>query len=353
MTSLRALLRVFSATLYWAALLVAEPSVHPKVYLPFKACDMRVMTVDEWRRGDINDADVSAALAAYHATRRYVPCAYTESRVRTLEQLIIAAHGVGARSLAQQAQNKLAYLRALPDPTHPWITLPHAPKRLIATSGGLTLDPRYWVEAADPLRRSVKTLKPLIVTWRASGITNFFDYLETVEYEELAITIADEPGLPYLLSDEERAPYRIHFQAGLAYLNGTLVTCSESMRNSAYVLGLDGCFYLRPESKTSHPAFFAAGAVLCAGEMEIDRGRVRCISNESGHYTPGDQELLVALAHLKRAVGSLQGIQARTLIAPGDALIGRRPLRATFDAETFLRCSGKTLPIAAEGAWNL
>ena len=68
-------------------------------------------------------------------------------------------------------------------------------------------------------------------------------------------------------------------------------------------MSADGRFYSTSHKigLFHHSSFLAGGAVAGAGEMQVVGGTLKYITNKSGHYWPGDRELVQTLTALKRA----------------------------------------------------
>lgn len=64
--------------------------------------------------------------------------------------------------------------------------------------------------------------------------------------------------------------------------------------HAGYVMDLDHKLYMGWHSQSSafHSQYTRGGPVLCAGTLRVHEGRLRCITNMSGHYQPGVQRLI-------------------------------------------------------------
>ncbi|MBV9735968.1 MAG: hypothetical protein JO209_08655 [Acidisphaera sp.] len=153
------------------------------------------------------------------------------------------------------------------------------------------------------------------------------------------------------LTPAQAAKYRLKFSGGLAYQQkwwensedyepaSTIQRDARQERVIAagfagYVVSMGGEFYTGPhwagrnlqQDGRFHSSYLAGEAVLCGGEIRIDQGRVLEINNESGHYVPGSQNLLMAVETL-----AIAGVDLATLmVAPhglprqsGRAYLGR------------------------------
>ncbi len=134
--------------------------------------------------------------------------------------------------------------------------------------------------------------------------------------------------------------FHIVFRSGLAYQqdflhNSTAMILAESknIRGSAgdpihagfsgYVCGLNGDFYSSPHMNGAtnrgngffHSSYMGGTEVLCAGEIKIERGQIKEINNDSGHYRPTVDHVVMAVEML-----ALQGINMMELTVAGHGI---------------------------------
>ncbi len=62
-----------------------------------------------------------------------------------------------------------------------------------------------------------------------------------------------------------------------------------------------------------HSTFFGGEKVDFAGEMQFEEGRLRVVTNKSGHYKPGDAEILVMLNWAHTNGVDLSDVEFRTV----------------------------------------
>ena len=62
-----------------------------------------------------------------------------------------------------------------------------------------------------------------------------------------------------------------------------------------------------------HSTFLAGGAVACGGEIKVEGGAVKVITNKTGHYQSGDKHLWQVLDELKSRGVNLAGIEVRNI----------------------------------------
>lgn len=120
------------------------------------------------------------------------------------------------------------------------------------------------------------------------------------------------------LSATQRATYALSFNGGLIHdANGNLfdtrnaTSVHSSSPRAIFVMDLNGRFYASNDQKVGefhHSSFLAGDAVAAAGELEVENGVLKTISDKSGHYRPrrpfGDQ----AIDQLRQIGVSLQGV---------------------------------------------
>jgi hypothetical protein len=58
-----------------------------------------------------------------------------------------------------------------------------------------------------------------------------------------------------------------------------------------------------------HSSFFAGGSVAGAGEMKVDHGTIKSITNKSGHYQPTAEEMMQVFNELQSRAISLDGLE--------------------------------------------
>ncbi len=80
-----------------------------------------------------------------------------------------------------------------------------------------------------------------------------------------------------------------------------------------YVMAQDGTLYA-DQHKVGlfhHSSFLSGGDVAGAGEIKVIGGKVRCVTNKTGHYRAGDPELWQVLDELKSRGVDLAGVEVR------------------------------------------
>lgn len=123
------------------------------------------------------------------------------------------------------------------------------------------------------------------------------------------------------LSETERVGYKLDFRDGKIYdargnLFDTTGTEIETGGDRAiFVMDENGTFYASTEQEIGrfhHSSFFAGQPVAAAGEMGVENGMLKWISDASGHYRPGSSFTQQALQALQQNGVNLQKISILT-----------------------------------------
>ena len=145
--------------------------------------------------------------------------------------------------------------------------------------------------------------------------------------EDRDISMADAT----FLSSKELALRRLTFKEGKIYMwdwfNGTksvkLIPANSARAGNpmvitpgfaGYALRMDREIFMTRHSeghegaKVAHSTYTAGQAVLCAGEIAIEDGRLLCVTTASGHYQPKPEKLLHVLEHFRSNGISMGGV---------------------------------------------
>lgn len=206
---------------------------------------------------------------------------------------------------------------------------------------GKVLDEKHWSEALIPSHPGPTLRNFLYTTWnRSKSSESFVDWCASAAGQEIfesakerfaghiqyasstkiihsesqrEITLADldKMSVRYLSSEEKQA-YRVDIKkdhAGRAYFSqdnqpfSTAKHCSHGTKGKAiFVVDPLGQFYSGTQIMNffHHSSFLAGAAVIGAGELLIDeQGNLIEISNNSGHYEPGPEEMVNILKLLR------------------------------------------------------
>lgn len=112
-------------------------------------------------------------------------------------------------------------------------------------------------------------------------------------------------GIKYL-TNEERELQKLTIKDGKFYLNSELFTSGfsggsgpQAQQAHLFAIDLAGNFYVyRKLPKINHSTMLAGGPVICAGFMQVVKGKLYYISNCSGHYQPQVDALLLTIRAL-------------------------------------------------------
>lgn len=105
---------------------------------------------------------------------------------------------------------------------------------------------------------------------------------------------------------------RVHLQGGLMYTDSAkskplstrnMVTHNAGPGKAIYVMSQSGTFHVASHivGRYHHSSLLAGQAVACAGEMEVDQGKLLWLSNKSGHYQPNLNHLVQVLHQLQKS----------------------------------------------------
>lgn len=238
----------------------------------------------------------------------------------------------------------------------------------------------HYLEGLDPLRRPWGTgwLRSLVEKWEEAcreGTTSlhFFPWLEKAgegkecfeEHERSSLSL--NMRCKGLVSEEERQPYRVEVRGGHLYQGDRLLdtTAMHSLNSgdgkAIFVLGAEGKKLYSAEHQAGtfhHSTFFSGAQVAAAGDWRVEEGKLRVISNKSGHYQPHwKTTTLKVLRYLEERGVNLSEVDFEAVTSyPCQAqVIGRRgeslhgiPLKVLvegdFGAKRFLDEEGRLAP---------
>ena len=161
---------------------------------------------------------------------------------------------------------------------------------------GRMLDKNYWSEIKYKGKNAT-------AAWiKGDDYCNTYylqSYLEILLKEKAANKI-DRKNTAYF---ENPDAYKVTVSDGRLYRGKRFLDTRDAkdvFRNTEnkilYVVGRDGSIYAAGSAKTKsrlhHSSFLSGKRVLCAGTMEVHKGRLKVITIESGHYKPGVKDLL-------------------------------------------------------------
>jgi hypothetical protein len=94
---------------------------------------------------------------------------------------------------------------------------------------------------------------------------------------------------------------------GKPFDTSRMVTCFSGPRYAIYVMSAEGNLHVSSHSvgHRHHSSLLGGAAVAGAGEIQAVNGRITFLSNKSGHYLPGRNQLLAVLGMLQHRGVSL------------------------------------------------
>ncbi len=126
------------------------------------------------------------------------------------------------------------------------------------------------------------------------------------------------------LTTEERQAFVLTVRDGLFLAaDGTPFTSTDK-DGAIYVMDADGVFYASNEREPGefhHSSFLAGAAVAAAGELIIEAGELRKITDVSGHYEPEQVYTAQALCELRHLGVELNGVPLKR-VAVGEVDAG-------------------------------
>lgn len=334
-----------------------ESHNEPQPALRWKTNDMRVSTLAEWSKLNLNEPNVETAIENYHNTAPFTqtyeeflasPNEYLQKRLNSLDVLISAIDqsplADSLQLLKSKAQKKKAYLEALPNPLEK-----NALKNLTdfpLRKKDINIRQYFWFERLDPLHRFGPEVNIYLDEWEASDVPNYYLFLETVEYHPILSTLAPFEHYVTYFQEEERKDHLASFKNGQILIQDKPLNNASSRKPFIFVVSLEGNFYINEQKihQIHHSSEFAGGTVLSAGEIQIKDGKLVKISNSSGHYGPKASDILPALKILNEKYGNLYGVELEIYHDFG--------IRAKYDAQEYYLYSGRCAAKETTNPWT-
>ena len=169
---------------------------------------------------------------------------------------------------------------------------------------------------------------PLLLSESASATASPTSASATGSLGGPAPVLPDTKGskskVKYIQTDEARKEFELEIggslkQGGEAYDTSKMYSKFMGDGFGIFVMSADGRFYSTSHKigLFHHSSFLAGGAVAGAGEMKVEGGTLKYITNKSGHYWPGDRELVQTLTALKRAGVGISSVVLGQLLPSG------------------------------------
>lgn len=155
----------------------------------------------------------------------------------------------------------------------------------------------------------------------------FAEYVEAKRGWDAAFAKKIRKGNVRYFSDQERGQTEVHWidgalwQVGLDSENPEISLVPEGVY--AFALGEEHLF-ITPKIKTTkgriqHSSFLRGGPVRSAGKIQVGaEGQIVWLSNDSGHYRPGDNELTEALDFVNSKVSAEMFEQIWVRVKPSE-----------------------------------
>jgi hypothetical protein len=121
-------------------------------------------------------------------------------------------------------------------------------------------------------------------------------------------TNPDRPLVTALKTDQERAEFQLRIAGTVTqgtstepYDTGNLFSKFMKQGWAIFVMDSSGRFFAAQHKVGlfHHSSFLAGGNVAGAGEIKIEGGRIKGITNKSGHYLPTAEEMTQVFAELE------------------------------------------------------
>ena len=181
------------------------------------------------------------------------------------------------------------------------------------------LDATVWTEFFDPQHRPGMVMEKAMDHWLSSGSSSSFGVFFEKVFTPLNL---DNPYLNHqvrYLSPEERAEFEVRVvggrffwaESGESMHTGDMSTAFSGPGQAIWVCSPDRRFFSASHEVGTfhHSSFLAGGPVMGAGEWSINQGRLVMISNKTGHYRAGAQELFHVMLRL-----SVNGVDLSSVV---------------------------------------
>lgn len=235
--------------------------------------------------------------------------------------------GKAKNQLRWDAMTNLANQAATEAKAHN-VKLLHSPADFRAIKG----DPRlgsqsYWLERVDPMHRPGYVLSSEYENWIKQPDVlrqkkSFWDELGNTGSADQVTMVKGDDGDGHLWVE----CYRISFDAGAAKDSTDTIFCTKPLSTAhsgdgwaVFVCSPDGGLYARAHEVGffHHSSFLAGKPVAAAGELLVDEaGKIRVITNKTGHYRAGVDEMRRLLTLVPAIPGDAYILPDFTRMAP-------------------------------------
>lgn len=198
------------------------------------------------------------------------------------------------------------------------------------SQGGQPMVPEYWGEVVHDAHGYGRDLHTLMNVWKSAPTTdNFNTWMDKLTNGESVPGIENIPKNMFengklkisrvmFLNESERKVYQatINNRGLISTPNQnrptTLVDINGMVPNPhIFVVSPDNQLYVGvyDRGKFNHSSFLAGGSVLSAGEMVLENGKIKTITDKSGHYQSSEQMILRGLDALIKSGADLSQTQ--------------------------------------------
>lgn len=178
------------------------------------------------------------------------------------------------------------------------------------------LDRRAWLEVLDPKHRYAKHLRAYYQAWDLLDRpgSDFLSWLDTAGFElDSCPRSVLEADTVHYCSEEEREQYAIDIEGGRVWFRGGDRRPVDTGSKGWIFVVRDGVVYAA-EKRTEpprfhHSSFFSGQCVEVAGLLVARDGWVRRVFPHSGHYRPGDTQIMHLLKFLDQRHLDLSSVE--------------------------------------------
>eukprot|EP00252_Welwitschia_mirabilis_P003020 TRINITY_DN13068_c0_g1_i1.p1 TRINITY_DN13068_c0_g1~~TRINITY_DN13068_c0_g1_i1.p1 ORF type:complete len:562 (-),score=124.67 TRINITY_DN13068_c0_g1_i1:289-1974(-) len=158
---------------------------------------------------------------------------------------------------------------------------------------------QHWLEAIDPRHRYGHNLLFYYNEWyRQQTDQPFFYWLDVGDGKNVSLNECPRENLRkqriQYLSAKEREKYEVIIKDGLLVYKHNMQEV-HTPPDSKWIFVMSTCEQLYVGKKKrgtfQHSSFLAGAAILAAGRLTVDKGKLKAISRYSGHYLPTDENL--------------------------------------------------------------
>lgn len=144
------------------------------------------------------------------------------------------------------------------------------------------LEESQWI--IDPQNMKTK-LRDSKYIGEEQGLADIFRVMEQQKgFEDFKYT-----RVKYMQSKAEQQKYKVHISEGKLYNSSGAPLDSPNELEGIFVMDKSGNMYYQPNPEIGvfhHTSFLAGDEVISAGQLRVEKGKVKYLDNGSGHYKP-------------------------------------------------------------------